>query len=117
MEIWQRGSRTERKGRREKKKERSKERKEEERKIQHPTGLYRSNGESSVDQGVSSSTLQEVGVSHTLVISCLRVIQWPMGLALTVGLVLDNLDRIVGSLEQFPVRSRLNKPDPFCSLG
>ena len=42
-------------------------RKEEERKIPCPTGLRRSNGKSSADQGVSSSTLQEVGVSPTLV--------------------------------------------------
>ena len=32
-------------------------------------------------------TLQEVGFSPTLVISCLRVIQWPLGSALIVGLV------------------------------
>ena len=32
-------------------------------------------------------TLQEVGFSSTLVISCLRAIQWPLRLALTVGLV------------------------------
>ena len=63
-------------------------------------------------------TFQEVGVSLTLVISCLRVIQWPLGSALTVGLVHDNLDRIIGSLEPFSVRSRLNKLDCFsCSLG
>ena len=67
--------------------------------------------------------LQEVGVSTTPVISCLRVIQWPLGLALIVGLVHDNLDRIVGSLEPFSVRSRLNKLNSFyyflffCSLG
>ena len=63
-------------------------------------------------------TFQEVGISLTLVISCLRVIQWPLGSALTVGLVHDNLDRIIGSLEPFSVRSRLNKLDCFsCSLG
>ena len=72
-------------------------------------------------------TLQEVGVSPTLVISCLRVIQWPLGSALTIGLVHENLDRIVGSLELFSVRSRLNKLNCFyyyfyyflffCSLG
>ena len=107
----------ERKGRRKRKKERRKERKEEERKIQRPAGLQRSNGESSANQGVSSSTLQEVGVSPTLVISCLRVIQWLLGSALTVGLVHDNLNRIVGNLEPFPMRSRLNKLGCFCSLG
>ena len=32
-------------------------------------------------------TLQEVGFSHTIVISCLRAIQWPLGSTLTVGLV------------------------------
>ena len=58
-------------------------------------------------------TLQEVGISPTLVISCLRVIQWPLGSALTVGLVHDNLDRIIGSLEPFSVRYRLNKLDYF----
>ena len=47
---------------------------------------------------MSSSTLQEVGVSPTMVISCLRVIQWPLGSALSIGLVHDNLDQIVGSL-------------------
>ena len=63
-------------------------------------------------------TLQEVGVSPTLVLSCLRVIQWPLGSALTVGLVYDNFDRIIGSLEPFPVRSKLNKLGCFsCSLG
>ena len=31
-------------------------------------------------------TLHEVGFS-TIVISCLRVVQWPLGSALTVGLV------------------------------
>ena len=58
-------------------------------------------------------TLQEVRVSPTLVISCLRVIQWPLCLALTIGLVHDNLDQIVGSLEPFSVRFRLNKLDFF----
>ena len=47
---------------------------------------------------MSSSTLQEVGVSPTLVISCLRFIQWPLGSALTIGLVHDNLDRIIGNI-------------------
>ena len=32
-------------------------------------------------------TLQEVGFSTTLVISCLRAAQWPLGSSLTVGLV------------------------------
>ena len=31
--------------------------------------------------------LQEVGFSPTLVISCLRAIQWSLGSALTIGLV------------------------------
>ena len=63
-------------------------------------------------------TLQEVRVSPTLIISCLRVIQWPLGLALTIRLVHDNLDQIIGSLEPFSVRSRLNKLHCFsCSLG
>ena len=70
---------------------------------------------------MSSSTLQEVRVSPTMVISCLRVIQWPLGSALTIGLVHDNLDQIVGSLEPFSMRSKLNKLDIyfyfFCSLG
>ena len=62
--------------------------------------------------------LQKVRVSPTLVISCLRVIQWPLSSTLTVRLVHDNLDRIIGSLEPFSVRSRLNKLDFFSySLG
>ena len=62
--------------------------------------------------------LQEIGVSPTMVISCLRVIQFPLGSTLTVGLVHDNLDRIIGSLEPFSVRPKLNKLDYFsCSLG
>ena len=51
----------ERKERKEKGKKERKERKEKERKIQHPVGLRRLNVEGLVDQGVSSSTLQEVG--------------------------------------------------------
>ena len=31
--------------------------------------------------------LQDAGFSHTIVISCLRAIQWPLGSTLTVGLV------------------------------
>ena len=51
-----------------------KKRERRERKIQHPASLRRSNGESSTDQGVSSSVLQEVGVSPTLVPFLLRTI-------------------------------------------
>ena len=36
--------------------------------------------------------LQDVGVFSYSVYSCLRVIQWPWGSALTVGLVHDSLD-------------------------
>ena len=35
----------------------------------------------------ASSSVLKVGFSPTLVISCLRVIQWPLGSALIVGLV------------------------------
>ena len=42
--------------------------------IQCPVVLWRSNGESSANEGVSSSMLQEVGVSPTLVILCLRAV-------------------------------------------
>ena len=36
--------------------------------------------------------LQEVGVFSYFSYSCLRAIQWPWGLALTVGLVHDSLE-------------------------
>ena len=39
--------------------------------------------------------LQEVEFPPTLVISCLRAIQWPLGSALTVGLVKGSLDYAV----------------------
>ena len=35
----------------------------------------------------ASSLRQDVGFSPTMVISCLRAIQWPLGSALTLGLV------------------------------
>ena len=71
-----------------------------------------------MDHGVGSvHALRGRGFSYSNYFM-LKVIQWPLGSALTVGLVHDNLDRIISSLEPFSMRSRLNKMDYFsCNLG
>ena len=45
----------------------------------------------------ASPSLLEVGFSPTLVISCLRAIQWSLGSALTIGLIQRQFGLLVDS--------------------